>query len=112
MNQRFRDEEKHLRVSPLYRILRGESTKQTHKNHEIVMLERDEIEAFNRMIRKFPACNVVTKEPEKWVLQTMAEIEQMEEVEDSSLRKWMRLIRTGNINLWKIFMGWADLTTP
>ena len=109
MNQRFRDAEKHLRVSPLYRILRGESTKQTHKNHEIVMLERDEMEALNRIIRRFPACNVVTKDPEKWALQTMADLLQMEEVEDSSLRKWMRIIRTGNINLWKIFRGWADL---
>ena len=110
MNQRFRDEGKHLRVSPLYRILRGESTTQTHKSHEIIMLERDEMEALNRIIRRFPACNVVTKDPEKWALQTMADLLQMEEVEDGSLRKWMRIIRTGNINLWKIFRGWADLT--
>ena len=75
------------------------------------MLERDEMEALNRIIRRFPACNVVTKDPEKWVLQTMADILQMEEVEDSSLRKWMRIIRTGNVNLWKFFRGWADLTT-
>ena len=53
---------KQLHVSSLYRLLRGESQSQMHKNHLLSAYKRKDVHQLNEHMAKFPSCKLVTKD--------------------------------------------------
>jgi hypothetical protein len=58
--------EKKLHASSLYRVLRGESVKQAHKNWKVARWARNELGPLNEHIKLFPSCIFVSKAPDYW----------------------------------------------
>lgn len=58
--------EKRLHASSVYRVLRGESCKQSHKNHRVAKFSRQSLKELNAHLQTFVSCMFVTKTPEKW----------------------------------------------
>ena len=58
--------EKHLHVSSLYRLLRGETRSDMHKNHLLSTYKRKDVDQLNEHMRKFPSCKFVTKDVTSW----------------------------------------------
>ena len=57
---------KRLRVSSLYRRLRGESLSMMHKNHLLAVFKRADVDNLDEHMRKFPSCKSVTKDVTTW----------------------------------------------
>lgn len=58
--------EKRLHASSLYRCLRGEARKLSHKSWRVEKYSRSELNALNTRIRGFPSAVYVSKSPEMW----------------------------------------------
>lgn len=58
--------EKRLHASSLYRCLRKEARKDSHKNWKVLKMARDEIEKINDHLSSFPSVVYCSKSPELW----------------------------------------------
>jgi hypothetical protein len=58
--------EKRLHASSLYRCLRGESVKNTHKTWRIDRFPRTSMPEINAHLKQFASAIFVTKSPDKW----------------------------------------------
>lgn len=58
--------EKRLHCSSLYRVLRSESKKTSHKNWKVTKYNRNEIDKINTLMKKFPGVIFISKTPELW----------------------------------------------
>lgn len=58
--------EKRLHASSLYRCLRGEARKLSHKSWRVEKYSRSELATLNARIRGFPSVVYVSKSPEMW----------------------------------------------
>lgn len=58
--------EKRLHASSLYRCLRKEARKESHKSWKVDKFSRAEIVELNRFLADFPSIVVVSKFPELW----------------------------------------------
>jgi hypothetical protein len=58
--------EKRLHCSSLYRVLRSESKKASHKNYRCLKFKRSEVDSINGYIQKFPSIVFVSKSPDLW----------------------------------------------
>ena len=58
--------EKRLHASSLYRCLRGEARKNSHKSWKVAKFSRSDLEVLNRYIGMFPSVVYVSKSPEMW----------------------------------------------
>jgi len=66
--------EKRLHASSLYRCLRHEARKDSHKNWKVVKLTRDSdgVEALNKLLGEFPGAVFVSKSPDLWRLEHLS----------------------------------------
>ena len=60
--------EKRLHASSIYRVLRGESQKRSHKHHAVCRWARTHLAELNTHLRLFPSCIFVSKTPEQWCI--------------------------------------------
>ena len=60
---------KRLHASSSYRVLRRESRSFVHKNHHIMVYQRSDLQELNELIATFPACIVVTQDPDVWFVE-------------------------------------------
>jgi hypothetical protein len=58
--------EKRLHASSLYRCLRREARKESHKNWKVEKFSRSDIQALNLFLCEFPSIVVTSKSPELW----------------------------------------------
>jgi len=58
--------EKRLHASSLYRCLRREARKESHKNWKVEKFSRAEIAELNKFLVHFPSIVVTSKAPELW----------------------------------------------
>jgi hypothetical protein len=58
--------EKRLHASSLYRCLRREARKESHKSWKVEKFARGDIVELNRFLCEFPSIVVVSKSPELW----------------------------------------------
>jgi hypothetical protein len=59
-------QEKRLHCSSLYRVLRSESKKASHKNYRCIKVKRTDIAIINSYIQQFPSIVFVSKSPDLW----------------------------------------------
>jgi hypothetical protein len=59
---------KRLHASSCYKITRGESHCNVHKNHHVLAFERHDIDGVNGVLANFPALLVVTQDVTVWFL--------------------------------------------
>ena len=57
---------KRLHASSLYRCLRREARKDSHKNWKVEKFSRAQVEALNAFISVFPSMVFISKSPELW----------------------------------------------
>lgn len=57
---------KRLHASSLYRCLRKEARKESHKNWKVEKFSRAQVEDLNSFITSFPSCVFISKSPELW----------------------------------------------
>jgi hypothetical protein len=62
--------EKRLHASSIYRVLRGESQKRSHKHHSVCRWSRTNLVELNAHLKSFPSCIFVSKSPEQWCVST------------------------------------------
>jgi hypothetical protein len=65
--------EKRLHASSLYRCLRGESRKLSHKSWRVEKYSRSELVTLNSRMKGFPSVVCVSKSPEMWQCNTPQE---------------------------------------
>ena len=58
--------EKRLHASSLYRCLRREARKESHKNWKVSKYSRTQVDELNAHLRQFPSVVYVSKSPELW----------------------------------------------
>jgi hypothetical protein len=58
--------EKRLHASSLYRCLRREARKESHKSWKVEKFSRAEIQELNKFLAQFPSIVVTSKSPELW----------------------------------------------
>lgn len=68
--------EKRLHASSLYRCLRGEAKKASHKSWKVEKFSRNDLEQLNTHINIFPSVIYVSKSPEMWRLGETPPIQQ------------------------------------
>ena len=59
-------QEKRLHASSLYRCLRREARKESHKNWKVEKFSRAEVSELNEFLSGFPSVVVTSKSPELW----------------------------------------------
>lgn len=64
------NESKRLHASSLYRCLRKEARKESHKNWKVDKFSRAQVEDLNAFITSFPSAVFVSKSPELWKCST------------------------------------------
>ena len=60
------NEAKRLHASSLYRCLRREARKESHKNWKVEKFARVQIEELNHFLKTFPSAVFISKSPELW----------------------------------------------
>ena len=60
------NDSKRLHASSLYRCLRKEARKESHKNWKVEKFSRAQVEDLNAFIRGFPSAVFISKSPELW----------------------------------------------
>lgn len=65
--------EKRLHASSLYRCLRREARKESHKNWKVEKFSRSDVGLLNTFLKQFPSIVVTSKSPELWHCTTMGE---------------------------------------
>jgi hypothetical protein len=73
--------EKRLHASSLYRCLRREARKESHKSWKVEKFARADITELNHFLGEFPSIVVTSKSPELWHCSPLSSVEE-EEVED------------------------------
>ena len=58
--------ERNLHASSLYRLIRGETRSEMHKNHLLSTYKRKDIDQRKEHVRKFPLCGFVAKDVTSW----------------------------------------------
>jgi hypothetical protein len=71
--------EKRLHCSSLYRVLRSESKKASHKNYRCLKFKRTAIPDINTYIQKFPSIVFVSKSPDLWKTSEL-DVDQVESI--------------------------------
>ena len=64
------NETKRLHASSLYRCLRKEARKESHKNWKVEKFSRTQVEDLNVFIKAFPSAVFISKSPELWKCST------------------------------------------
>lgn len=76
--------EKRLHASSIYRVLRGESQKRSHKHHSVCRWSRTNLVELNAHLKAFPSCIFVSKSPEQWCVSTAPVPPQLASAEEAT----------------------------
>ena len=75
--------EKRLHASSLYRCLRKEARKESHKNWKVAKFTRAQIDELNAHLLSFPSAVYCSKSPEFWRCSPSAELAEAAAASDS-----------------------------